>query len=96
MKIHPMTKKEPDGGQKYCFHCPACGFAHWFVIGGKYSWTWNNDPNNPTISPSILAYADDFRCHSFVKNGKIKYCNDCTHSMKGQTIDLPDFINPNC
>lgn len=30
-------------------------------------------------------------CHSFVTDGKIKYLNDCTHHLKGQTVDLPDW-----
>ena len=29
-------------------------------------------------------------CHSFVTDGKIQFLNDCTHSMAGQTLDLPD------
>lgn len=27
-------------------------------------------------------------CHSFVKNGKIQYLNDCTHELAGKTIDM--------
>lgn len=30
-------------------------------------------------------------CHSFITDGKIEYLNDCTHKLKGQTIDLPDL-----
>lgn len=33
------------------------------------------------------------RCHSFVTDGKIIYLNDCSHALKGQTIDLPDIVN---
>lgn len=29
-------------------------------------------------------------CHSFVKDGKIEYLNDCTHELRGQTIDMED------
>lgn len=29
-------------------------------------------------------------CHSFVRNGKIQYLNDCTHKLAGKTIDLLD------
>ena len=31
------------------------------------------------------------RCHSFVNNGKIQFLNDCSHSLAGQTVELPDF-----
>ena len=91
MKIRRIQAKTKDGGQKHGFHCPACGFSHWFEIGGKYSWTWNGDFNKPTIDPSIKAYADDFVCHSFVKDGRIRFLNDCTHDKAGQTMDLPDL-----
>lgn len=30
-------------------------------------------------------------CHLFVTAGKIIYCNDCTHSYVGKTVDLPDL-----
>lgn len=29
-------------------------------------------------------------CHSFVRNGKIEYLNDCTHELAGQTVELLD------
>lgn len=34
----------------------------------------------------------EFRCHSFVKEGKIQFLGDCTHDMKNQTVDLPEFL----
>lgn len=30
-------------------------------------------------------------CHSFVENGMIRYLDDCTHSLVGQTVELPDI-----
>jgi len=38
-----------------------------------------------------LKGAKDEVCHSFVTDGKIKYLNDCTHYLKGQTVELLDF-----
>lgn len=29
-------------------------------------------------------------CHSFVTNGSIQFLSDCSHGMKGQTVDLPE------
>ena len=92
MKIYEIV--DGTDNEKYGFFCPACGFGHWFKIKGDGpKWTWNEDRDKPTISPSILAWSDDFRCHSFVKNGKIKFCNDCTHDKKGQEMGLPDWEN---
>lgn len=86
MKIRTISHQE----NKYAFFCPACNFAHWFkTLGG--GWCWNGDREHPTIHPSILAFDDKFRCHSFVADGRIKFLDDCTHSMKGQTVDLPEF-----
>jgi len=30
-------------------------------------------------------------CHSFITDGKIQFLNDCTHELKGQTVDLIDL-----
>jgi hypothetical protein len=98
MKITTMSRDE----HKHAFFCPGCGFAHWFRTDGKADggtggrtdgsgWSWNGDRNKPTISPSILAWADAFRCHSFITDGRIRFLGDCTHALKGQTVDLPEF-----
>lgn len=31
------------------------------------------------------------RCHSFVRDGKIQFLGDCSHELKGQTVDLPEY-----
>lgn len=38
--------------------------------------------NGEKITPKELV------CHSFVENGTIRFLNDCTHDLAGQTIDL--------
>mgnify|MGYP000881591458 FL=1 len=30
-------------------------------------------------------------CHSFVTDGRIQFLADCTHSLAGQTVDLPPW-----
>ena len=30
-------------------------------------------------------------CHSYVTDGKIRFLNDCTHSLAGKTVELPEF-----
>lgn len=75
----------------WIFNCPACGYAH--VFDGR--WKFNGDVEKPTFSPSLLVHANQNasrpRCHSHVADGKIAYCADSEHAMKGQTVDLPDF-----
>lgn len=30
-------------------------------------------------------------CHSFIREGRIEFLNDCTHALAGQTIELPEY-----
>lgn len=30
-------------------------------------------------------------CHSFVTDGRIQFLSDCTHSLAGQTVDVPEW-----
>jgi hypothetical protein len=35
--------------------------------------------------------AADTVCHSYVTDGRIRFLDDCTHHLKGQTVDLPEW-----
>ena len=69
-----------------------CGIHTLDLGDGKWSFDGNMDA--PTINPSIKAirhYKDvEFVCHSYVRNGRIEYQGDSTHSLAGQSIELPD------
>jgi hypothetical protein len=52
------------------------------------NWSWNGDTEKPTITPSILTTNNNFRCHSFVNNGKAKFLSDCSHDLVNQTVDM--------
>jgi hypothetical protein len=30
-------------------------------------------------------------CHSFVRDGQIQFLGDCTHALKGQTVERPEW-----
>lgn len=75
----------------WIFHCPGCKYGHRF---DDIIWKFNGDLVKPTLSPSYLTGHDGFtknRCHSFIKDGKIQFLDDCFHELRGQTIDLPKF-----
>lgn len=85
----------------YAFDCPGCGFLH--LISDKTSktpgatWEFNGNLDRPTFSPSYLLWNDDpvtkkrlRTCHSYIVDGKIQFLGDCTHELKGQTVDLPE------
>jgi hypothetical protein len=100
-----IGKKIARAGGSICFQCPGCDDVHIVAVDGSRGWTWNGDPDKPTISPSILvktgrAVDPSFTwepgdppeiCHSFVRDGRIELLSDCTHALAGQTVDLPDW-----
>ena len=91
-----IVKEDSDGVTRARFHCEGCGFSHIIPIGGQNTvWHWDEDKINPTFSPSILVNSPNWGgeqiekiCHSFVENGNIRYLNDCTHELAGQTVPL--------
>lgn len=96
-KVYPLKNAKGEI-ELYVFQCPGCGYGHNPSVivwqeGGNPVWTFNGDLDKPTFSPSILVFKDDpsMRCHSFVKDGRIQFLSDCFHSLKGQTVDLPDW-----
>lgn len=84
------------------FYCPGCKSAHPFTVShsSKEAPTWTFDENfeSPTFSPSLLSFYQHPQtkqrvttCHLFVKKGVIEFCSDCPHELKGQKVPLPDF-----
>lgn len=89
------------------YWCPACNSMHTIAVKQKNhsgaSWTFDGNLQAPTFGPSInyRVNTPDMKeyqpncgttiCHHFVQGGNIQFCGDCTHSMKGQTVPLPDF-----
>lgn len=75
----------------FMVECPGCGFAHVFTSG----WKFDGSLEHPTFTPSMLVHypwgdpPQNMICHSFVTAGKIRFLDDCTHALKGQTVDLP-------
>ena len=80
---------------QYFFTCPACKEGHMI----NDTWKFNKDFNQPSIKPSINVtgvYKNDEGviiksiCHSVITNGFINFQDDCTHNLKGQTVELPE------
>jgi hypothetical protein len=83
--------------------CPGCAHGmhilpvNWCPDGqassphteGMPHWDFNGDLERPTLKPSILSRSGQAVCHSFVADGRIQFLGDCTHHLKGQTVDLP-------
>jgi len=80
-----------DGETHHLYRCPGCGYEHAFSSSvHKY----NGDVDKPTITPSLLhSNPQNYRtCHSFITDGKIQFLGDCWHELKGQTVELPDYL----
>lgn len=97
-----MPKCKVNESGSVMIDCPGCGALHCFSIdkpnGMGSQWSWNGDIEKPTFSPSILVRCDyttvgklDDICHSFVSDGKMQFLADCTHSLAGQTVELPEW-----
>lgn len=96
VKLHYLgdNNKGPRGGVLYLFHCPGCGHSHPFEVNcAERGWTWNGSMDRPTFTPSLLCNPNspEFRCHSFVTDGRIQFLSDCFHALAGQTVDIPDW-----
>lgn len=92
-----LEVRASDGGKLLLFHCPGCGYDHYFRVeagsSGGTVWRWNGDRERPTFSPSlgVNMQMPQHRCHSFVEDGRIRFLNDSFHELAGQTVDLPPF-----
>ena len=84
----------------YSHYCPGCGHDHVYYTEKESQyhvlWTFvNGDLEKPTFKASMLVNPNNDpsynRCHYFVTDGKIQYLNDCTHNMKGQTIEMKEY-----
>lgn len=82
-------------------HCPGCGCAHRIYVHELNPltgcrWRWNGDLVRPTFTPSIniapftpdAAPGSTYRCHFTVTAGRIVFHGDCTHALRGRTLDL--------
>lgn len=66
-------------------------------------WTFDGNFSCPTFYPSIneswgrpgqshdelLRDPNPNRNHCWIRHGKIEYLSDCTHEMRGQTVEIP-------
>lgn len=65
-------------------------------VEGKPHWSFDGNFDQPTFHPSLLirytiAGEGEHVCHTMIQGGRIQYLGDCTHALKGQTVDLPEM-----
>lgn len=84
---------------QYLIHmCEGCNQQHLIPMWGTNPWTFNNDFERPTLSPSVKhgihkgKQGDPLKtCHYFIRNGMIEYCGDCWHDPKNKTLPLKEI-----
>lgn len=62
-------------------------------------WSFNGNEEAPTLTPSILSHIQPYDeqgkplgvCHSYLLDGVFQFLDDCTHSLKGQFVPMPDL-----
>lgn len=99
MKVKALDKNPGEGD--FSIFCPACQVEHqiWTTERNynKALWQFNNDMEKPTFSPSVKITIGHHPkpndiCHFFIRDGRIEYCDDCTHSLAGRVVDLPEIV----
>lgn len=84
--------------------CKGCDEIHYISVvnklpNGHGPWGFNGDFNKPTFQPSVNIHWEavpdsnkpERRCHFVITDGFISYCDDCTHPLSGQKIELPEI-----
>jgi hypothetical protein len=97
-----MIKKE---GELYLFYCPGCECNH--GVSDKWNIDLKSKTISPSVlvrstkrPPEPWEFDENRKikgckevvCHSFVKNGTIRFLNDCTHNLAGKTVNMEQLL----
>jgi hypothetical protein len=108
MKVRQEIPFKGSVAERWYFYCPGC-YAHRVAQGdtdedalirslhvcSTAKHQFNFDADFPTFSPSILSnFTPGDVCHCYVVGGKIQFLDDCTHPLRGQTVDVLDIPTP--
>jgi hypothetical protein len=91
-KVHELVEHDGKTHRAWMVRCPACNSPHVFDA----RWTYNGNPSAPTFAASMKEQSIDAGkqptiCHSFLVDGRWQFLADCTHALKGQTVEAPDW-----
>jgi len=85
-------------GVKHFYWCEGCALFHGMAIlptrqDDGCGWTFTGTLDRPTYSPAHLSLAGGHVCHSRIRAGRIEFCSDCTHRLRGQGAPAPGLAN---
>lgn len=79
--------------------CPGCRTIHHVPVNRAHGISWQWDAATQTLAPSVRHYytrpsdeggGDVTTCHYHVVAGRINYCDDCPHPLRGShALDTP-------
>ena len=101
-QVGPKLRRTQDG---YAHYCPACKEMHPINVDrarpNGSRWHFSGSFEAPTFKPSVNISAEEDgvvidRCHYFITAGFIQFQGDCTHSLKGEIVPLPDLPEGYC
>lgn len=107
MSARASLGKHLDGSVMVSFRCPGCDDFHQISVGvWTFNGDLERPTFSPSVlvGGAQWGVADVFHkpnhkvakgertvCHSFVTGGQIQFLGDCTHTLAGQTVDLPEW-----
>ena len=90
----------------YRIFCPGCKEHHLLDFRWTFNANFEKPTFTPSLkcmsshpkgysneNPAPLGWEGEYEesvCHTFITDGNIKFLDDCTHNLKGQTVELPD------
>lgn len=91
-KLAELSTAASLAGQVLVHYCEGCNQLHMIntsihTSAGSTQY-WNGNPIAPTIAPRITIIG---QCYYIITDGKISYDGYSSHSLAGQTVDLPDL-----
>lgn len=103
-QVGPYLRKTEHGYMHWCPGCKQLHHINVEVPHTNGAvWKFNGDLNKPAFNPSvnhltpkvdgngdpIQPYQWEPLCHYFIREGRIEFCGDSKHALRGQTVALP-------
>jgi hypothetical protein len=108
LRRYTDSEGKPIGWAHWCPACnqhhvfnveqPTRAFPEYGIKGGV-RWKFNGNEKQPTFHPSMLIQSWERKgkarttCHYHLQDGRILYCADSPHALRGKTVPLPDVPN---
>lgn len=78
-------------GQRVFFRCH-CRRLHVIDLTRH---KWNGSYDRPTFNPSLKQECGDGHvCHSWARDGQQQFLDDCTHELRGKTVEMREQVPP--